>query len=92
MRFWNLLDVLLVSLMVVDNWILSFLYSDEEGQSKMSALSTLRVLRLLRVSRIFQLVPELAVMVKSMAAAARSVSSTLVLAVGLMYVYAIVFT
>jgi len=88
--FWNIFDLFLVLLMVVENWILRWVIADEEGA--MSSLSALRLLRLLRISRIFRMVPELGMMVKSMAAAARSVSSTMVLAVGLMYVFAIVFT
>ncbi|CAD7960633.1 unnamed protein product [Amoebophrya sp. A120] len=90
LRFWNIFDLLLVLLMVIENWILSWAMGDEEGA--MSSLSALRLLRLLRISRIFRMVPELGMMVKSMAAAARSVSSTMVLAVGLMYVFAVLFT
>jgi len=90
LRFWNVFDMLLVLLMVIENWLLSWMISDPEGA--MSSLSALRLLRLLRISRIFRMVPELGMMVKSMAAAARSVSSTMVLAVGLMYVFAVLFT
>ena len=56
--------------MVIENWLLSWMISDPEGA--MSSLSALRLLRLLRISRIFRMVPELGMMVKSMAAAARS--------------------
>ncbi|CAD7937834.1 unnamed protein product [Amoebophrya sp. A25] len=90
LRFWNIFDMVLVLLMVIENWILSWALEDEDGA--MSSLSALRLLRLLRISRIFRMVPELGMMVKSMAAAARSVSSTMVLAVGLMYVFAVLFT
>lgn len=86
---WNLFDLTLVLLMVVETWILPFLF---EGEGQLSQLSMLRLLRLLRISRVFRMVPELGMMVKSMAAAARSVSSTLVLAIGIMYVFAILLT
>merc|ERR1719443_1395592 len=55
-------------------------------------VSILRLLRLLRLSRILHMVPELGMMVTSLIAAARSVSSTLVLEIGLMYVFAVIFT
>lgn len=81
---WNWFDFLLVSLMILETWILR--------DSALNQLTMLRLLRLLRISRIFRMVPELGMMVKSMAAAARSVSSTLVLEIGLMYVFAVIFT
>merc|ERR1719487_2909281 len=70
--------------MIMETWIL------REGG--LSQFSMLRLLRLLRISRVFRMVPELGMMVKSMVAAARSVSSTLVLAVGIMYVFSIILT
>lgn len=86
---WNLFDLFLVLLMIVETWIVAPLMTGDTG---MNQLSTLRLLRLLRISRVFRLVPELGMMVKSMGAAARSVSSTLVLAIGIMYVFAIILT
>merc|ERR1712137_496871 len=59
---------------------------------QLQALSTLRLLRLLRLSRIVRYLPGLGIVIKSMAAALRSVSSTLILAVGIMYLFAIVLT
>eukprot|EP00746_Dinoflagellata_sp_MGD_P045234 gnl/MRDRNA2_/MRDRNA2_210839_c0_seq1.p2 gnl/MRDRNA2_/MRDRNA2_210839_c0~~gnl/MRDRNA2_/MRDRNA2_210839_c0_seq1.p2 ORF type:complete len:389 (-),score=61.51 gnl/MRDRNA2_/MRDRNA2_210839_c0_seq1:375-1421(-) len=75
--------------MIVETWVLPMLFS---ASGSFSQLSTLRLLRLLRISRIFRMVPELGMMVKSMIAAVRSVSSTFLLAVGIMYVFAIILT
>lgn len=85
---WNLFDGILVFIMIVETWVMPFF---AVGGS-FSQLSTLRLLRLLRISRIFRMVPELGMMVKSMLAAVRSVSSTFLLAVGIMYVFAIILT
>jgi hypothetical protein len=54
--------------------------------------SIFRLLRLLRISRIIRTSPELATMVKSLAAAGRSVGSTMALLMGLIYVTAIIMT
>eukprot|EP00747_Dinoflagellata_sp_TGD_P015993 gnl/TRDRNA2_/TRDRNA2_124774_c1_seq1.p1 gnl/TRDRNA2_/TRDRNA2_124774_c1~~gnl/TRDRNA2_/TRDRNA2_124774_c1_seq1.p1 ORF type:complete len:456 (+),score=93.72 gnl/TRDRNA2_/TRDRNA2_124774_c1_seq1:73-1368(+) len=54
--------------------------------------SMLRLLRLLRISRVLRMVPELLMMVKSLAAAIRSVSMTFVLALGIMYIFSIILT
>lgn len=91
---WNLFDGILVALMIFEDWVLAFIFS---GSSSGAAalppeMGILRLLRLLRLSRVFRMVPELGMMVQSMVAAARSVSSTMVLLVMLMYVYAIILT
>merc|ERR1719160_1882793 len=60
----------------------------------MKDASMIRLLRLLRLSRMVRLmrsVPELVTLLKGMAAATRSVFSTLLLLVLFMYVFAIVF-
>ncbi|KAK3239743.1 hypothetical protein CYMTET_50353 [Cymbomonas tetramitiformis] len=88
LKYWNLFDLTLVLMMVVETWILGV----AGGELDLSKLSTLRLMRLLRISRVFRMVPELGMMVKSMAAAIRSVSSTFVLIIGIMYVFGIIFT
>merc|ERR1719443_694252 len=77
--------------MILETWVLAFLASGM-SMNQLTLLRMLRMSRLMRISRIFRMVPELGMMVKSMAAAARSVSSTLVLEIGLMYVFAVIFT
>ncbi|KAF4674351.1 hypothetical protein FOL47_009373 [Perkinsus chesapeaki] len=89
LRFWNIFDLCLVLMMVVEIWVLLLLHVDA---STLGSLSVLRLLRLLRITRVFRMVPELGMMVKSMAAAARSVSSTLAIILALMYVFAIILT
>jgi hypothetical protein len=89
MRAWNMFDFALVGMMVFENWMVPWLPIDANG---LSQLSVLRLLRLLRISRIFRMIPELGMMVKSMTAAFRSVSSTIMLAVGVMYVFSIIMT
>jgi voltage-gated sodium channel len=88
LRYWNIFDLVLVSFMVLENWILYFII----GDSNIGALSAMRLLRLLRISRIIRMLPELKMMVKSMTAALRSVSSTMILCIGLIYVFAIIMT
>merc|ERR1740129_1816048 len=90
LRLWNLFDLALVLLMIVDCWVLTYLVEVEAQQLQL--LSGLRLLRLLRISRILRMVPELGMMVKSMFAALRSVTSTCILAVGVMYIFAIMLT
>eukprot|EP00747_Dinoflagellata_sp_TGD_P165896 gnl/TRDRNA2_/TRDRNA2_187879_c0_seq1.p1 gnl/TRDRNA2_/TRDRNA2_187879_c0~~gnl/TRDRNA2_/TRDRNA2_187879_c0_seq1.p1 ORF type:complete len:625 (+),score=106.89 gnl/TRDRNA2_/TRDRNA2_187879_c0_seq1:63-1937(+) len=86
---WNNFDFALVGLMIVETWVLTYMMSMEFD---MSMFSVLRLLRLLRISRAFRLVPELGIMVTSMVAAIRSVSSTACLLLGIMYVFAILLT
>merc|ERR1719316_1379758 len=52
----------------------------------------LRLTRMARMARLLRAMPELMVLLKGMAAAARSVFFTLVLLLGLLYVFAIAFT
>lgn len=88
LKYWNLFDLTLVLMMVVETWVLAA----AKVEIELGSLSILRLLRLLRISRVFRMVPELGMMVKSMAAAIRSVSSTFVLIIGIMYVFGIIFT
>merc|ERR1719487_687797 len=83
-------DLCLVFFMVMDTWVLAHVI--DVDSSSLQFMSSLRLLRLLRMTRILRLVPELGMMVKSMLAAVRSVTSTCVLAIGIMYVFAILFT
>lgn len=89
MYLWNIFDLLLVLSMVLDTWVLQYVVQVEEGG--LQAMSSLRLLRLLRLTRIMRLVPELGMMVTSLLAAVRSVASTCILGVGIMYIFAIFF-
>jgi voltage-gated sodium channel len=53
---WNWFDFFVVALGVVDQWLLSLLFTEMKGSSNMSnIISSLRVIRLLRVLRAFRL-------------------------------------
>eukprot|EP00928_Gymnodinium_smaydae_P040550 TRINITY_DN27491_c0_g2_i1.p1 TRINITY_DN27491_c0_g2~~TRINITY_DN27491_c0_g2_i1.p1 ORF type:complete len:734 (-),score=108.22 TRINITY_DN27491_c0_g2_i1:191-2392(-) len=89
-RTWNWCDLFLVAAMVLDSWVLKYLVST--GERSLQALSILRLIRLCRVTRLFRMVPELGMMVKGMVAAMRTVTSTCLMAFGIMYIFAILFT
>lgn len=89
MRKWNIFDLFMVLSMVLDTWVMTYLLDVDAGSLKL--LSTLRLLRLMRLTRLLRLVPELGMMVKSMLAAVRSVASTCILGLGIMYIFAILF-
>jgi len=88
MWYWNILDSLLVAMLVFETWILPF---TDLGAS-LSGFSTLRIARILRITRVFRMLPELLMMVKSLVAATRCVTSTVTLEVGLTYMFAVVLT
>jgi len=89
---WFKFDSILVSLMVFETWFVPLAVSGEGGGfGGLSILRLLRLLRLTRMARLMRAFPELMVMIQGMAAASRSVSSTLVLLVITLYVFSIVF-
>lgn len=87
----NMFDLILVGLMILEVWILAPLDASSD-LDQLTVVRLLRLLRLLRISRIFRMVPELGMMVKNMAKAARSVSTTLLLLVGVIYGFAVILT
>eukprot|EP00928_Gymnodinium_smaydae_P011739 TRINITY_DN14301_c0_g1_i1.p1 TRINITY_DN14301_c0_g1~~TRINITY_DN14301_c0_g1_i1.p1 ORF type:complete len:772 (-),score=205.30 TRINITY_DN14301_c0_g1_i1:80-2395(-) len=94
---WFLFDAALVSMTVVETWVLPLVIPLFAGnnQGGGGGSSTLRILRLLRLSRMARMVrlvramPELLVMIKAIGAAIRSVAITLFLLAIIVYVYAI---
>jgi len=87
--------------MVLDTWVLSIvlpLMSGSGASAGVGNASILRLVRLLRLTRmarcikLLRAMPELLVLLKGMAAAARSVFYTLVLLCVLLYVFGITFT
>jgi Ca2+-binding EF-hand superfamily protein len=105
MYHWNWFDCMLVGMMIFEQWIVvsplapfdvEKIKAQGEGEDGgLSSLSSLRLLRLLRISRMVRIVrmfPELAIMLKSMAAATRGVLSTMFLAMILIYVFSVIFT
>merc|ERR1719235_379146 len=79
--------------MIFETWImpLAMPAGSGGGMGDASMLRLLRLLRLTRMARLFRSVPELLTLLKGMAAAMRSVFSTLVLLVLFIYVFGIIF-
>jgi voltage-gated sodium channel len=95
---WFVFDSILVSLMVLETWVLTLVAVIAGGSSGglggVSVLRIMRLLRLLRMARMVRLLralPELLILIKGMAAATRSVGYALCLLVFLMYIFAIIF-
>jgi hypothetical protein len=86
-----LFDLVLVALMVVETWILAFLGAGG-ALSQLSILRLLRLVRILRMGKLLRYFPELALIVKGMAAAVRSVGCAAILLMMVLYVFSIVFT
>jgi voltage-gated sodium channel len=91
---WFRFDFVLVSLLVVETWLVplgSMLASaDEESHNKLSIFRLLRLLRLSRVTKLLHAAPEIAVLIKGMLAASRSVLVTMLLLVFLLCVFGLV--
>eukprot|EP00913_Durusdinium_trenchii_P020572 g19322.t1 len=98
---WFVFDLVLVVLMVAETWVMNiviaFMASGGAVENVFGDASFLRIFRLmrltrlLRMARLIRMVPELLIMVKAVASAARSVGFTLILLGICLYVYAIVF-
>ena len=95
---WFVFDSILVSLMVLETWVLTLLVAvsggGDDGFGGASVLRIMRLLRLLRMARMIRLLralPELLILIKGMAAATRSVGYALCLLLCLMYIFAIIF-
>lgn len=94
---WFIFDSFLVTLGVAEAWIMSIvlLLTNSQDSSVFANSSSLRLLRLLRLSRVartarlLRAAPELLIMVKGMIAAARSMLTTGVLVIGVLYVFGI---
>lgn len=98
---WFMFDTVLVTLMVIETWILTVTIAlmdsgrHGSGLQNTSLLRLLRIMRLSRLSRMVRLLrafPELLFMMKGLLAAARSVACTFALLVGVLYIFGIAFT
>mmetsp|Transcript_76919 Transcript_76919/g.135525 ORF Transcript_76919/g.135525 Transcript_76919/m.135525 type:complete len:655 (-) Transcript_76919:121-2085(-) len=96
---WFVFDSMMVAMMVLETWVMTavMLLLGGGGGGGLGNASILRLVRLMRLSRMARMarllraMPELMILVKGMAAAMRSVMFTLVLLVGLLYVFGIAF-
>lgn len=91
---WFIFDSALVSLMIAETWVVTIVVAatGHTGESPFGSLSVLRLLRLLRLTRLVRLmraIPELMVMLRGMASAARSVLVTCVLLLVIVYVFSV---
>eukprot|EP00929_Paragymnodinium_shiwhaense_P003057 TRINITY_DN10345_c0_g2_i1.p1 TRINITY_DN10345_c0_g2~~TRINITY_DN10345_c0_g2_i1.p1 ORF type:complete len:615 (+),score=120.92 TRINITY_DN10345_c0_g2_i1:64-1908(+) len=93
---WFVFDFFLVTLMVLEVWIVPFLTMIFGGSSDsaLGSASVLRLLRLLRVTRMakaMRAMPELMIMIKGILAGLRSVGASLIILFAVTYVFAILF-
>jgi hypothetical protein len=95
---WFIFDLVLVSIMVFETWVITAMALASGVGGDMGSISILRLVRLLRltrlarVARLFRAVPELLIIIRGLCAAVRSVVFTLTLLLSLIYVFAIAFT
>jgi len=95
---WFIFDTSLTMLFVLETWVFSLilLIGKDSIMGSLGDSSSLRLVRLVRLvrtarmARLLRLVPELLIMIKGIAAATRSVLTTLLLLVLIIYVFAIV--
>lgn len=86
-----LFDLLLAALMILETWILAFI-GPIPALKQLSILRLLRLARLMRMGKLLRYCPELKLIVTSLLAAVRSVGMALILLLGALYVFAIIFT
>jgi hypothetical protein len=95
--YWFIFDFSLVVLMLFENLLLplgKMLFASGELDLDLGFLNVMkifRLLRLFRVVRVVRSVPELMTVIKSMAAAVRSVAAICCLLAGSVYVFAVIF-
>lgn len=95
---WYPFDFTLVFIMIVDLAMATFTYCVGGSgvafadASVLKVVKLMRVLRVTRMARLLRAVPELMILIKGMAMAARSVVVTLSLMVFLIYIFGIVMT
>jgi len=96
---WFVFDTVLVSAMVLENWIMSLLIvltgvgtgSSMGNASVLRIARLLRLMRMARMARLLRAMPELMILIKGMFAAVRSVFFTLFLLLVILYVFGIAF-
>jgi len=94
--FWFLFDLALVTMMVVETWVMSIVFATTGWvmEGNLDVLKTIRLVKLLRLSRLaklLQAIPELVIIMKGIKFASRSVSVFFGLWFVIIYVFAIMF-
>jgi len=85
---WFVFDSCLVTMMVIETWMLPFLFSGGTGIPTGGA-KMLRLLRLARMARVMRAFPDLMAMIKGVGVASRAVGSALLMLILLVYVFSI---
>eukprot|EP00929_Paragymnodinium_shiwhaense_P052961 TRINITY_DN2651_c0_g4_i1.p1 TRINITY_DN2651_c0_g4~~TRINITY_DN2651_c0_g4_i1.p1 ORF type:complete len:636 (+),score=147.39 TRINITY_DN2651_c0_g4_i1:141-2048(+) len=95
---WFAFDSMLVTMMALETWVMSTAVLMGRGPSAsvgdaqiLRAAKLFRLSRLCRMARLLRAMPELMIMIKGLLAAARSVFFTLVLLIGLLFIFGIAF-
>jgi len=96
---WFVFDFVLVSLMVMETWIMTIVVALAFGGSSFVVLPSgllglmrlFRLARMARMARLLRWMPELLILLKGLCMASRSVFYTLVLLVLTIYIFAMVF-
>eukprot|EP00931_Biecheleriopsis_adriatica_P034090 TRINITY_DN19727_c0_g1_i2.p1 TRINITY_DN19727_c0_g1~~TRINITY_DN19727_c0_g1_i2.p1 ORF type:complete len:903 (-),score=185.46 TRINITY_DN19727_c0_g1_i2:68-2731(-) len=95
---WFVFDFFLVSLMVMETWVLTFVllisgshFTMPGGTTVFRMIRLVRLLRLTRLTKLLRAIPELAIIMKGLAFAARSVAIFFVLWMVIIYVFSILF-
>jgi len=96
---WFVFDFILAMLMIIETWILQFIFwaakIDDDASSSMEVVRLLRILKLTRLGRFARLMaafPELMTLMKGIFHALRSVTFTAILLGIQLYIFAIFFT
>ncbi|CAE7233177.1 NaCP60E [Symbiodinium microadriaticum] len=92
---WFAFDTVLVILMWFETWLLSLVqivFGDISNSSSFRLIRLLRLTRMARMARLLRSVPELLIIVRAIAIALRSVFFLMVLLLGLVYVFALLFS
>ncbi|CAD7965865.1 unnamed protein product [Amoebophrya sp. A25] len=76
---WLLLDILIVSVSVVDAWIMQLVASDESGSANLSGFRVLRMLRVLRSVKLVRYFKDLWLLVNGLVQSMRSIAWVMVL-------------
>jgi len=97
---WFLFDFVLVSLMILETWVLMIVLTIISSDSETGFLSNLSILRLVRLVKLIRMarlakllraVPELVILLKGILAASRSVVMVFLLWLVIIYFYAMIF-
>lgn len=91
---WFRFDFVLVTLMIIETWILPSVVAGSGSGGILGNLTILRMVRLARLTRmtrVLRAVPEVLTLVKGLMAAIRAVFLTIVLMGAIVFLYAIIF-